>query len=154
MRETKGIILGGKSTLEARVMIDAKKGRGTSITIGRYCRLQSGTKIVPARNARKEGGEYLQVKVGDYVDFEEEVESHALHIASCCRIGHHAKLGNGCVLREAVVVDPYAELPDGMVVPAFSRVSGVPATITEELPECLVDVIRSRMRAWYTKVTS
>ena len=106
------------------------------LKIGRGCNVSSGAQILSHSTARRCVSEralnvvdYAPTEVGEYVF----IGANAVVLMGC-KIGHHSIIGAGAVLTE------------GMVVPPFSLVVGVPGRIVRSIKD-EVDVWREEGRS-------
>lgn len=98
-----------------------------SLVIGEGCNISSGAQILTHSTVKR------CISEGKL----EKIESEAVEIGEYCfigtnavilmgaKIGHHSIIGAGCVV------------PEGMVIPPYSKVVGVPAKIIGSTKECL-----------------
>eukprot|EP00953_Heterococcus_sp_UTEX-ZZ885_P010966 6363-Heterococcus_DN1.PRE.4 len=131
------------------------RGDLASIRIGRYCSvgensiIQPGTRI--ADDNLQEGVEpvvqYTPVLIGDHTVIGTGCTSEAAAIGCCVVIGDNCKLltaasacvhqsqGSNCIIKDNCCIEEGTVIASGAVVPPFSRVSGQPGRIVEDMPE-------------------
>jgi len=112
-------VIGDGTWIGAFTLIDGLGG----LKVGRGCNVSSGAQLISHSTARRcvterawEQVDKRPTEIGDFVF----IGTNAV-ILMGCRVGHHSIIGAGAVLTE------------GMEVPPFSLVLGVPARVVRSL---------------------
>jgi len=146
---TQHIILGGRTTVQPEVCIrgdlvralppkDPKDPKSapqynTSVTIGRYTLISTGSILRPPSRLHKGAMSYHPLKIGDHTFIGEKC------IIEAASIGDHVHVGKGSVVGKMVIIKDWAKvlegavLPTGMVVASGSVVGGRPARVVGEV---------------------
>ncbi|EPQ62627.1 Bgt-2705 [Blumeria graminis f. sp. tritici] len=156
---TTNIILGGKTVIQAEVIIrgdlvrtyatssgSAEKGSANqvAVSIGRYCFFARACELRPP------GKLYKGQRIADHVYVGPGSVVEAALIGSHVNIGAHCIIGKFAILKDYVRVLEGSVIPTNMVVPSFSIVAGRPALVVGEIMEGemegmeLRDLYRSR----------
>jgi len=111
--------IGAGCWIGAFTLIDGLGG----LKLGQGCNVSSGAQLLSHSTARRcvsektlEVIDYRPTEVGDYVF----IGANAVVLMGC-KVGHHSIIGAGAVL------------PEGMEVPPFSLVVGVPARVVRSI---------------------
>ncbi|KAI9742362.1 MAG: hypothetical protein M1818_003895 [Claussenomyces sp. TS43310] len=145
---TTNIILGGKTVIQAEVIIrgdllrslqsSSSEGSGqakVAVAIGRYCFLSKGSCLRPPGKLYKGVFSHYPLKIGDHVFVG------AGSIVEAALIGNHVHIGPGCVIGKFAIIKDYVRILEGtvvpanMVIPSFSVVAGKPGRVIAEIPE-------------------
>ena len=134
------IRLHGQTLVKAKATI---RGDRAPISVGRFCIFGSRSVIKPsaafvptaAAGTAESAASFAPLAIGDFVVVGDGCVVEARKIGSFVLIGEGTVVGNGCIIKDCCRILPGSALPEGMVVPPFSLVSGVPAKIEhKELP--------------------
>ncbi|ANB13556.1 dynactin subunit 5 [Sugiyamaella lignohabitans] len=146
------IVLGGKSLIEHNAVLRGDLHRpdsnGPVIAIGRYTILGAKCSITPPLKSETR----YPVKIGSYVHIGENTSIQAASIGSHVYIGNNCDIGKFAIIKEAVVIEDNTVIPPFTVISSFSKVSGSPAKLVEELPESADDVIELYTRRLYAGI--
>jgi len=150
---TTNIILGGKTVIQAEVIIrgdllrtlpsssnsSAAGGGGpgvpVAVAIGRYCFFSRGCELRPPGKLYKGTFSHYPLKIGDHVFVGPG------SVVEAALIGNHVRIGEGCVVGKFAIIKDFVRVLDGavvpanMVVPSFSVVAGRPARVVGEVAE-------------------
>ncbi|KAH6891464.1 trimeric LpxA-like protein [Thelonectria olida] len=152
---TQNIVLGGKTVIQAEVMIRGDLGRTvpsssstastsgtgaappntTAVSIGRYCFLARGALVRPPGRIYKGAWTFMPLRMGDHVFVGQGSVVQAGAIGSHVHIGKECTVGEFAIIKDYVKVLDGSVVPPGMVVPSFSIVAGQPARVVGEIPE-------------------
>ncbi|RKF74011.1 Dynactin subunit 5 [Golovinomyces cichoracearum] len=144
---TTNIILGGKTVIQAEVIIRGdlirtypsrsgdKLANQVAVSTGRYCFFARGCELRPPGKIFKGKFSHYTLRISDHV----YVGSGS--VVEAAVIGSHVHIGNNCAIGQFSIIKDYVRILDGtvvppnMVVPSFSIVAGRPATVIGELAE-------------------
>ncbi|RDL39114.1 putative dynactin [Venustampulla echinocandica] len=144
---TTNIILGGKSVIQAEVVIrgdltrEKQQGQGNqvAIAIGRYCIFSRACELRPPGKLYRGTFSHYPLKIADHVFVGPS------SIIEAALIGNHVNIGANCVIGKFAIIKDYVRVLDGtvvppnMVIPSFSIVAGRPAQVVGEIAEGEVD---------------
>ncbi|EPE27346.1 Trimeric LpxA-like enzyme [Glarea lozoyensis ATCC 20868] len=143
---TTNIILGGKTVIQAEVIIRGDllrtypssssegKGNPVAVAIGRYCFFSRGCELRPPGKMYKgyllfllpsSSPSYLQHELmvfgSTFSHYPLKIADHVLigpgTIVEAALIGSHVSIGAGCVIGKFAIIKDYARVLDGTVVP-------------------------------------
>jgi len=146
---TTNIILGGKTVIQAEVIIrgdllrtlpssaasDGSKHSNVAVAIGRYCFLSRGSCLRPPGKLYKGAFSHYPLKIGDHVYVG------PASVVEAALIGNHVHIGQGCIIGKFAIIKDCVRILDGtvvpanMVIPSFSVVGGRPGRVIAEIPE-------------------
>lgn len=175
---TQGIVLGGKTIIEsdvtirgdARVSMSPANGEQSpqsrsTVTVGRYCRLEAGCSLIPPRckpvlpcntleaTAKVDEEDHFAMKIGDYVQVGRGSRISSLVLGSYVRIGRDVVLADLCIVKDGVVIEDGTFVPPYTVVPPFTRLGGRPARAQPTaVEECFPERWREQMRRHYDDI--
>ncbi|OBT79650.1 hypothetical protein VF21_01289 [Pseudogymnoascus sp. 05NY08] len=146
---TQNIILGGKSVIQAEVIIrgdlvrtlDApaggteKKAPVVAVAIGRYCFLSRGCVLKPPGRVMKGAFSYHPLKLSDHVFIGANSIVEAAIVGNKVHIGKDCVIGKFALIKDCVRILDGTVVPPGMVIPSFSVVAGRPGRVVGEVPE-------------------
>ncbi|PBP20438.1 dynactin [Diplocarpon rosae] len=149
---TTNIILGGKTVIQAEVIIrgdllrtfpasnpSEKHGSAVAVAIGRYCFFSRGCELRPPGKLYKGQFSHYPLKIADHVFVG------AGSIIEAALIGSHVNIGSNCVVGKFTIIKDYVKIRDGtvvppnMVIPSFSVVAGRPGRVVAEIAEGEID---------------
>jgi len=150
---TTNIILGGKTVIQAEVIIrgdllrtypasnpsEKQGGNQVAVAIGRYCFFSRGCELRPPGKLYKGQFSHYPLKIADHVFVGTS------SIIEAALIGSHVKIGSNVVVGKFAIIKDYVRILDGsvvppnMVIPSFSVVAGRPARVVGEIAEGEVD---------------
>ncbi|KAG4419828.1 hypothetical protein IFR04_007047 [Cadophora malorum] len=149
---TTNIILGGKTVIQAEVIIrgdllrtfpssnpSEKQGNPVAVAIGRYCFFSRGCELRPPGKLYKGQFSHYPLKIADHVFVGPG------SIIEAALIGSHINIGANCVIGKFTIIKDYVKILDGtvvppnMVIPSFSIVAGRPGRVVGEIAEGEVD---------------
>ncbi|KAK2625626.1 hypothetical protein QTJ16_004938 [Diplocarpon rosae] len=149
---TTNIILGGKTVIQAEVIIrgdllrtfpasnpSEKHGSAVAVAIGRYCFFSRGCELRPPGKLYKGQFSHYPLKIADHVFVG------AGSIIEAALIGSHVSIGSNCVVGKFTIIKDYVKILDGtvvppnMVIPSFSVVAGRPGRVVAEIAEGEID---------------
>ncbi|CZT41236.1 probable dynactin [Rhynchosporium secalis] len=149
---TTNIILGGKTVIQAEVIIrgdllrtyppstsSEKQGNPVAVAIGRYCFFSRGCELRPPGKLYKGQFSHYPLKIADHVFIG------AGSIIEAALVGSHVNIGSNCVIGKFTIIKDYVKILDGtvvppnMVIPSFSIVAGRPGRVVGEIAEGEVD---------------
>ncbi|QSZ32945.1 hypothetical protein DSL72_002528 [Monilinia vaccinii-corymbosi] len=145
---TTNIILGGKTVIQAEVIIRGdllrtlpssnagdKAGSLVAVAIGRYCFFSRGCELRPPGKVYRGTFSYFPLKIGDHVFVGPG------SIIEAAMLGNHVHIGANVVVGKFVIVKDFVKIldgtvvPPGMVIPSFSVVGGIPGRVVGEVAE-------------------
>ncbi|KAI1006250.1 hypothetical protein K3495_g1967 [Podosphaera aphanis] len=162
---TTNIILGGKTVIQAEVIIrgdllrtypstsssgSEKSGNQVAVSIGRYCFFARACELKPPGKLFKGQFSHYTLRISDHVF----VGSGSLVEAAL--VGSHVHIGANCIIGKFAIIKDYVRILDGtvvpasMVIPSFSIVAGRPGRVVGEISEGEIDGMD--MRDVYRKV--
>ena len=152
---TQNIILGGRTVIQAEVCIrgdlvrsvpstsgaasldpstaatntaaGAKPPQHTSIMIGRYSFISTGSILRPPSKLHRGGFSYHPLKIGENVFVGPGCVIEAAQLGNNVWIGRGAVLGKMCIVKDMVKILEGSVIPPGMVVASGSVIGGRPA---------------------------
>ncbi|KAH6682552.1 dynactin [Halenospora varia] len=149
---TTNIILGGKTVIQAEVIIrgdllrtlssstsDKSSGNPVAVAIGRYCFFSRGCELRPPGKLYRGSFSHYPLKIADHVFVGPS------SIIEAALIGSHVSIGSNCVIGKFAIIKDYVRILDGtvvppnMVIPSFSVVGGRPGRVVGEVAEGEVD---------------
>jgi len=155
---TTNIILGGKTVIQAEVIIRGdlyrtvpttssssgegggeKKGTPVAVAVGRYCFFSRGCVLRPPGKGYKGTFSHYPLKIGDHVFVGQG------SVVEAALIGNHVHIAPNCVVGKFAIIKDYVRIlegtvvPPNMVVPSFSVVAGRPGRVIAEVKEGEVD---------------
>lgn len=125
------------------------RGDLASVKIGRFCVVSSKATIHPAYKDLPKGVVFIPMQIGDHVFIGEGSSISATQIGSYVLIGKNCTIGRNCILKDCCVITDGAVVPPGTTIPPFAIMSGNPAKITDEAPECMQDLMINYTREYY-----
>ncbi|KAK4186199.1 putative dynactin subunit 5 protein [Podospora australis] len=146
---TQNIVLGGKTVIQAEVMIRGDLIRSiqssssssggppnnTAVAIGRYCFLSRGACLRPPGRLYKGAFTYMPLRMGDHVFVGPASVLQAASIGSHVHIGAKVVVGEFAIIKDYVRILDGTVVPPNMVIPSFTVVAGQPARVIGEVPE-------------------
>ncbi|KAF2153883.1 dynactin [Myriangium duriaei CBS 260.36] len=140
------IMLGGKTVIMAEVCLrgdlhrfscsdGVDKGPTTSISIGRYAVVATGTTLRPPCRISRGQMAYYPIRIGDNVFIGPSCMISAISISSHVYIGANCVLSPFCIIKENCKVLPNTVVPANMVVPPSSVVGGNPGRVIDDVGE-------------------
>lgn len=147
---TQNIMLGGKTVIQAGVMIRgdlirtisstsssgaAAPANNTAVAIGRYVFLAKGAILRPPGRMHKGVFTYMPLRMGDHIFVGQG------SVVQAASVGSHVSIGQGCSIGEFAIIKEYVKILDGTiiapftVIPSFSIVAGQPGRVIGEIPE-------------------
>ncbi|KAG9243964.1 dynactin [Calycina marina] len=155
---TTNIILGGKTVIQAEVIIrgdllrsvpsssssinpspNDKQQSAVAVAIGRYCFFSRGCALRPPGRSTKGVFSHYPLKISDHVFVGPGSVIEAAILGSHVHIGAGVVVGKFAIIKDYVKVLDGAIIPANMVIPSFSIVGGRPARIVGEIAEGEVD---------------
>jgi dynactin 5 len=121
------------------------------IRIGRYCRFGQGTIVRPPSYQNPSSLSTVENKKEGAIQFlPQSIGSHTRIGTNCiieaAAVGSSVYIGNNCVISKRVIIKDCSYIADGTVIPPdtvippFSRVSGCPGRIRDEMPESIAAI--------------
>lgn len=92
---------------------------------------------------------FIPMQIGDHVFIGEGSTISATQVGSYVLIGKNCTIGRNCILKDCCVINDGTVVPPGTTVAAFAVMSGSPATITDEAPECMQDLMINYTKDYY-----
>jgi dynactin-5 len=148
---TQNIILGGKTTIHADVLLrgdlcrpaqqsSSSSGQSSSktpiaIAIGRYCILSPACTLKPPSKLYKGVYSYYPLKIGDHVSVGEGSVVEAAVIGNYVQIGKGCVIGRFAIIKDCVRILEGAVVAPGMVIESWSVVGGRPAKVVGKVEE-------------------
>ncbi|TVY25072.1 Dynactin subunit [Lachnellula hyalina] len=143
---TTNIILGGKTVIQAEVIIRGdllrahqnsaeKQGSPVAVAIGRYCFFSKGCELRPPGKVYKGWFSHYPLKIADHVFIGPSSVIEAALIGSHVSIGANCTIGKFAIIKDYVKVLDGTVVPPNMVVPSFSIVAGRPGRVVGEIAE-------------------
>lgn len=133
--------------LEGDVVLHESVGGAGTFQAGKYVHIGRGTRITPPEVTP---GYHAPMRLGNYVVVGEECSVRAASVGNRVHIGRGSTLGNMCIVYDCCVVDAGVVLPEGYVVPPFTRVLGSGEQLEEsELGPSWKEVLESGAREQY-----
>ncbi|KAH8601729.1 dynactin [Bisporella sp. PMI_857] len=145
---TTNIILGGKTVIQAEVIIRGdllrsfpssnpgeKQGNPVAVAIGRYCFFSRGCELKPPGKLYKGMFSYYPLKIADHVFVGSGSVVEAALIGTHVNIGANVVVGKFAIIKDFVKILDGTVVPPNMVIPSFSIVAGRPAQIVGEVAE-------------------
>ncbi|OBT89574.1 hypothetical protein VE02_01715 [Pseudogymnoascus sp. 03VT05] len=146
---TQNIILGGKSVIQAEVIIRGdlvrtldslaggteKKAPVVAVAIGRYCFLSRGCVLKPPGRVMKGVFSYHPLKLSDHVFIGANSIVEAAIVGNKVHIGKDCVIGKFAIIKDCVRILDGTVVPPGVVIPSFSVVAGRPGRVVGEVPE-------------------
>ncbi|CAJ0593976.1 unnamed protein product [Cylicocyclus nassatus] len=143
---TQNIVLNGKNIVQKDVVV---RGDLAAIRSGRFCIIREGTIIRPSSKKFSKGVTLFPVHIGDHVMIEENCVISAAQICSFVHIGAGSVIGGSAVLKECCRVLPGSVVAADSVFPPYSTISGNPARIIGQEPECTEDLMTEATKQYY-----
>ncbi|KAG9235453.1 dynactin [Amylocarpus encephaloides] len=150
---TANIILGGKTVIQAEVIIrgdllrtypsssgdGGKGGHPVAVAIGRYCFFARACDLRPPGKMYKGTFSHYPLKIADHVFIGPS------SIIEAALVGSHVNIGANCIIGKFVIIKDFVRVlngtvvPPNMVIPSFSVVAGIPGRVVGEVSEGEVD---------------
>ncbi|CAG8953790.1 hypothetical protein HYFRA_00006682 [Hymenoscyphus fraxineus] len=145
---TTNIILGGKTVIQAEVIIrgdllrtsssvpdGGKQSNPVAVAIGRYCIFSRGCELRPPGKMYKGTFSHYPLKIADHVFIGPG------SIIEAALVGSHVSIGANCVIGKFTIIKDYVRIlegtvvPPNIVIPSFSVVAGRPGRVVGEIAE-------------------
>ncbi|KAM3076292.1 hypothetical protein ACMFMG_006204 [Clarireedia jacksonii] len=145
---TTNIILGGKTVIQAEVIIRGdllrtlpptnageKQGNPVAVAIGRYCFFSRGCELRPPGKIYRGTFSHFPLKIGDHVFVGANSIIEAAILGNHIHIGANVVVGKFTIVKDFVKILDGTVIPQGMVIPSFSVVGGRPGRVVGEVAE-------------------
>ncbi|XP_044002219.1 dynactin subunit 5 [Aphidius gifuensis] len=143
---SQNIVLHGKVIVQSDAII---RGDLANVRTGRYCIISKNVVIRPPFKKFSKGVAFFPLQMGDHVFVGERAVVNAAVVGSYVYIGKNAIIGRRCILKDCCYIEDGAVVPPETIVPSFTRFSGNPASPTEDLPECTLDLMVDFTKNYY-----
>ncbi|TVY83583.1 Dynactin subunit [Lachnellula suecica] len=152
---TTNIILGGKTVIQAEVIIRGdllrtyptggeKQTTPVAVAIGRYCFFSRGCELRPPGKVYKGMFSYYPLKIADHVFVGPSSVVEAALVGSHVSIGANCTIGKFAIIKDYVKILDGTVLPPNIVIPSFSIVAGRPGRVVGEVAEGEVESMDMR----------
>lgn len=95
---------------------------------------------------------HFPIKVGSCVYIGANTVVEAAQIGSCVYIGKNCKIGEFAIIKDCVYIEDGTVIPSYVSISSFSRVSGNPCQLVDELPESTEQVLEGFCRKVYAGI--
>eukprot|EP00761_Pharyngomonas_kirbyi_P004233 gb/GECH01004237.1/.p1 GENE.gb/GECH01004237.1/~~gb/GECH01004237.1/.p1 ORF type:complete len:181 (+),score=36.12 gb/GECH01004237.1/:1-543(+) len=155
---SRSLVLCGSTNISIEgmsILFDGVVLRGdlSSITMGKYCIIESNTVIRPPMRMLKSGISYFPMMFEDYIHIGKDSVIQAAKISSYVKIGNNTVVGARCVIQECAVIEDDTVLPPDTVVPAYTRWRGNPGQLVDNVNEATERMMTDYTIRYYRRFT-
>ncbi|KAI8912425.1 dynactin subunit p25 [Gorgonomyces haynaldii] len=147
IQSSQNIVIQSKSILyDCTLRGDLKMEQSVSISMGSYCILKDGCKIIPPFRTYKSRFSYYPMRFGNGIIVGENAIVSSSVVGSGVKIGSNCVIGQFVMIKDGVIIEDGVVVPDGTVIPSFTIVTKDKMV---QGPESMIDALMEEARLYY-----